>query len=180
MNMKKLALTLAVISTISACTIANATQSPESSQALSFYVYEDCELVKKIQMSEHQIKAYTALKKHESSMKNLEIPVKEMERKLAVHERELDALSSEMVIETADKMIVNTALVDKHTAIADKMEKIVAEHMADINELEREARKIEQVAHEFEQALEPSLGKYKFRDVNIHVGKPMPKWECRA
>lgn len=175
MKIEKLVITLAAIATMAACSIANA----QVDKDYNIYVYEDCEQVKKIQMSEHQIKAYTELKQHEKLMEGFELPLQQMEQQLAVHEQELEALSGEMIIETADRMVVNKALVAKHTEIAHKMEKVVAEHRADIHELEQHARKIEQAAHEFERVIQPSLGKYKNKNIHIQIGNNS-NWKCQA
>lgn len=176
MKMKKMILTVSSITAIAACSIATAQQQTD----FNIYVYEDCKQVKKIQMSEHQIKAYTDLKQHEKEMQSLELPLKKMEKQLAVHERELDALSGELLIESEDRLVVNKALMKQHTQIAHKMEQVVAEHRADIHELERQARRIEKIAHQFEKAIQPSLGQYKSKDVQIQIGNTNINWDCNA
>lgn len=176
MKLQNLALTLTSIITISACSIANA----QSEQDFNIYVYKDCQQIKKIQMSEYQINAYTELKKHEKLMASLELPMKDMERKLSIHEQELDALSGELVVESGDELTVNKALMKKHTAIAHKMEQVVAEHRMDIHDLELQAQEIRQAAHEFEQAIQPSLGEYKEKDIQVQIGSNNRSWDCRA
>lgn len=176
MKLQKLVLSLTSVVAITTCSIVNA----QSVQDYNIYVYKDCKQVKKIPMSEYQINAYTRLKEHEKVMTKLELPLEEMEQKLKAHERELDALSDDLVMESEDKLVVNKALMEKHTAIAHKMEKIVAEHRADIHELESHAREIQQAAHDFEQAIEPSLGEYKARDIQVQIGNNNAHWDCRV
>lgn len=176
MNLKKLVLTLSSLTVAAACSIANAQQGKD----YNIYVYKDCLQIKKIQMSEHQINAYTELKKHESVMDSLEVPMKKMEQQLKLHERELDALSGEMVLESDDKLVVNKALVHKHTAIAHKMEKVVAEHREDIHKLELQARKVKQAADEFERVIQPSLDEYRTKGIHIQIGSSNFKQDCQA
>ncbi len=178
MKIEKVTLAITSAAALAACSIANAT--PESSKDHNIYVYQDCQQVQKIAMTESQIQAYKALKKHEIKMAKLERPLEKMEQALAVHERELEQLSEEFVLQDDGKIVINKALVKQHEAIAKKIEQVVASHQSDIHKLEQEARSIERLANEFEQVIEPSLAQYDGQDIQVQIGAKTSNWHCQA
>ncbi|WP_286235400.1 hypothetical protein [Thalassotalea sediminis] len=153
--------------TIATYAIAEAT--PKTNESLNIYVYNNCQQLAVIPMTDSQISAYKAFKATEVGMANAEKPLSAMEDELAKYQAELEKLSNEMIIETNEKIVMNKALLKKHERLADKIENIISKHKPNFDNLDVQVEQIETAAKSFERAIQPSIAKYKNENDNIQV-----------